>query len=152
MDDYKTPIEEIDEEMDVDILLWKRLSGIQLIKQEYGDEIIFECEDGKKYRLFHKNDCCERVTIEDVIGNFNDLIGLPLLMAEKIENKDEDPPEVAGREYEYERESFTWTFYKFATIEGYVTIRWYGESNGYYSESVDFEEIRNLKRDRFETV
>lgn len=32
-------------------------------------------------------------------------------------------------------------WYKFGTIKGYVTVRWYGESNGYYSEEVNFERV-----------
>ena len=69
-------------------------------------------------------------------------------MAEEITNKDFNPPEIK-KIPEYQ-ESWTWTFYKFATIKGYVTIRWYGESNGYYSESVDFGYA--LKSDAIKTI
>ena len=69
------------------------------------------------------------------MGNLDDLIGVRVLMAEVVTNEDENPDGVKVPEYQ---ESFTWTFYKLATIKGYVTISWYGESNGYYSESVSF--------------
>lgn len=102
-------------------------------------ELIFTLENGRKYRLYHSQNCCEDVTIEDICGNLEDLIGLPLCMAEEVGSlKDYN----AGLEAPSDSYSFTWTFYKFATNKGYVTIRWYGESNGYYSESVDFCEIK----------
>ena len=63
-------------------------------------------------------------------------------MAEEASSYNENPIEVAGKEM-YHDDSFTWTFYKLATIKGYVTIRWYGTSNGYYSEEVDFEKVLN---------
>ena len=86
------------------------------------DALYFEQEDGVHFVLTHIQDCCEDVEIESIDGDLDDLIGEPLLMAEEIIKVDGD----------------TWTFYKFATVKGYVTIRFYGSSNGYYSERVDW--------------
>ncbi len=118
-----------------------------------GDELIFIVDDGTQYKMYHEQDCCESVSIEDINGDLDYLIGTPILLAEEVSNEDFENAfnskfkEVEGSylkkddEGNYEPDSCTWTFYKLATIKGYVDIRWFGESNGYYSESVDFIQV-----------
>lgn len=121
------------------------MEGIEVLKgqtlaeiKHKEDELLFTTIDGKIYRMFHSQDCCEYVIIEDICGELGDLIGHPVLVAE--EATDSDNPRNHADEY------FTWTFYKLSTIKGSVTIRWYGTSNGYYSESVDFVEVQPKAR------
>lgn len=111
-------------------LLGKTLKSVEQISDE---KLVFTTTEGEVYKMFHRQDCCEHVTIEDVCGDLQDLVGEPILLAEEVTS--DKNPEGITKEYQ---ESFTWTFYKLATRKGYVDIRWYGESNGYYSESVDF--------------
>lgn len=99
----------------------------------HDEEMVFNLKSGLSVKFYHEQDCCENVDIEDVTGDLNDLIGSPILVAEERTEQD-------GGDYE----SSTWTFYEFATINGSVTVRWLGESNGYYSESVDVE-VYNTK-------
>jgi hypothetical protein len=122
-----------------DEVLFETLLGVTLTEVRGcvvgSDEIAFIADDGRVWRMLHHQDCCEGVSVEDVTGDPADLIGTPLTMAEVVTNAD-DPAEWKP---EYRPKSYTWTFYKLATVKGYVTIRWLGESSGYYSESVDFE-------------
>src|SRR6185312_1771333 len=120
-------------------LIGKTLTEVEGFSTDSG-EIYFTCSDGKKYKMYHCRNCCESVYIESIDGDVNDLIGHPILLASEEENH-ENPPEL---EEEDRSDSFTWTFYKLSTIKGSVTIRWYGASNGYYSESVDFEEVDSV--------
>lgn len=114
------------------------LKGMTLVSvtgEVGGDVVEFKTTDGRTFRLHHYQDCCESVDIESITGDLSDLVGHPILVAEESCN--------SGENYEDWPESFTWTFYKLATIKGYVDIRWYGSSNGYYSEDVYFDEVTN---------
>ena len=76
--------------------------------------------------MLHHQDCCETVYLADVVGSFEDLIGYPLLeVSESI-------VDIATADM-----SSTASYYNFKTIKASVQLRWVGESNGYYSETVD---------------
>ena len=92
------------------------------------DSVVFVSESGENFIFYHDQDCCECVSIDDIAGDLSDLEGEPLLSAEEVSGEIPDVNRYG---------SFTYTFYKFETRKGSVTIRWFGESNGYYSEEVD---------------
>jgi len=116
--------------LDVSILLGKTLESIY---NKDNRILLFNTSDGEQYELYHAQDCCEEVIIESIVGDLNDLIGEPLLESEGVSNHSS----VFGGE-----DSQTWTFYKFGTRKGHVTIRWLGVSNGYYSEEVQLDRIK----------
>ena len=116
------------------------------------DELIFICDTGEKYKMYHSQSCCEDVSIEDICGDLDDLIGTPILKAEEVSNEQfindfESSFKIDGVGCKRDEnghckpDSYTFTFYKLSTIKGYVDIRWFGTSNGCYSEDVDFEKI-----------
>ena len=98
-------------------------------------EIVFEDSENNQYRFFYDGEgqygCDVDVYIKDICGDLEDLKDV-ILVAEEVSS---------GRIKNYDRTE-TWTFYIFRTIKGTVTISWEGGSNGYYSESVDFEVIK----------
>jgi hypothetical protein len=102
----------------------KTLSRVEK-QDKYDDQLWFYTTDGKAVKMYHSQDCCESVHIEDVAGDLNDLVGSPILRAEV---RTEDGKADYG--------DLTYTYYELATIKGSITIRWYGSSNGYYSTRV----------------
>jgi len=122
-----------DNEEELSEMRGKTFKRVEVFNNE---RIEFESEEGENFVMYHMQDCCEHVRVEDIVGDLSDLEGRPLEMAEEVSYSNEDPEGVSSKDEWGHSESWTWTFYKFGTLNGYVTIRWLGESNGYYSESV----------------
>lgn len=105
---------------------FSQIKGSTIVDSMIGDNfIIFKLSDDNVVLMGHLQDCCECVSIEAITGNISRLYGNPILVANESSSDNRD-----------ESGSETWTFYKLATVNGWVDIRWYGYSNGYYSESV----------------
>lgn len=133
--------------MSIEELLGKTLTKVEH-RQGDPEDILFTLEDEAVFKMHHSQDCCESVSINDINGDLQDLIGSPILQASercsaKLEEEMTAEEKVMKVEQTldneadtYEGESTTWTFYRLATVKGTVVIRWFGTSNGYYSESV----------------
>jgi len=113
-------------------MIGKRILGIYtdgdaLDEANIGRKMLFEL-DGRVFVEFsHSQDCCEDVYIADISCScpIYELYMGKITIAEKTtEYKDEDGEEM-------------WTFYRFCTDKGDLTIRWIGADNGYYSKEVD---------------
>ena len=91
------------------------------------EEFYLLFDDNTYFRLYHEQCCCETVELIDIDGDTDDLVGGTLREAE-----------VVTHEWETS-ESERWTYYKFGTQKGSVSLRWYGSHNGYYSNTVDEE-------------
>lgn len=93
------------------------------------DRIIISFSDGTEVTMDHVQDCCEQVAVEEVFGNPHDLVGRELLLAEEVSN--------APAPYDRSDADGEWTFYKFRSAWGTVTVRWLGESDYYYATNVN---------------
>lgn len=122
---------------DLSVLVGKTIKSITgLVKDSEEVRIFTVC--GNEYLLYHAQDCCEQVYLADFEGDIDDLVGSLIISSEEV-IKVAEPPEVC--------EYGTWTFYKIETSKGGLWMRWLGESNGYYSEAVDFRQV-NVGRNK----
>ena len=104
-------------------LLGNTLKAISISPDK--DKIIFFRVDNVRVTMSHTQQCCESVYLDDIVGEIEDLIGSPLTVAEVYTH------------WSKEDEHMQYTFYRLATVKGYVLLRWIGTSNGYYSTEVD---------------
>lgn len=93
-------------------LLGKTIVEIDGAKED-SKAIVFLCDDGTKFMMYHEQDCCEYVAVNDICGDVSRLLKTPITKAEEVAHDSEDD----------EDGSHTWTFYHLATVKGYVTIR-----------------------------
>ena len=98
--------------------------------EEYSGRVTITLDDDSTLSMFHYQDCCESVSLVDWGDtNSDELVGGIVVLFEKC-TKDGDPTYYGSQQY---------TFYKLNTTKGDITMRWVGESNGYYSVSVSTE-------------
>lgn len=95
-----------------------------------GGTIYLEFTDGTEAKFFHRQDCCECVSLHgDSYKELDNFIGREITGFLQDEN--------AGTpEYRYGSATLTEITFTFGNES--VRACWWGESNGYYSESVDF--------------
>ena len=109
----------------IDELVGKVVRGLA-----YSGEYFQILTDDCVYAFYHEYSCCESVWLTQVDGISDKIIGSRIVIAEVVTDE---------KDTEYGH--ITWSFYKIGTNKGMIDFRFQGESNGYYSETVDLIKI-----------
>ena len=113
-------------------LVGEVLDAVDIDREE--NQILLTTRSGRKFLVYHEQDCCETVAISGQDGSFDKLIGKPLIEARDF---------AVDTGEEGIDDSQTTTTLVFRVDDQTVISRWVGDSNGYYSESVDIAELIN---------
>jgi hypothetical protein len=115
-----------------DVLVGEVLDAVDIDREK--DQILLTTRSGRQFLIHHEQDCCETVEIVGQDGCFIRLVGKPIVEAREIAidtTKDDS----------YGTETTTTLIFR---VDGETVIsRWVGDSNGYYSDSVDIAELIN---------
>jgi hypothetical protein len=114
-----------------DVLVGEVLDAVDIDREK--DQILLTTRSGRQFLIHHEQKCCETVEISGQDGSFDKLIGKPIVEAR--DNAVDTSEEAA--------DSQTTTTLVFRVDDHTVISRWVGDSNGYYSESVDIAELIN---------
>lgn len=127
----------------------KILEGKTFNQVEVIDNELILSNSDESFKFYHNQSCCEDVSLEDYDNDLDVLCNTPILKVDIATNCENPKP--SKHSWNDDEiicdESSTWTFYKFTTAKGHITFRWYGSSNGYYSEEVDFALIESNNKE-----
>lgn len=120
----------------VNINIFEPLFNKTIVKiegaEEESEEIFFIMSNGDVLRMYHEVTLWEDVRIEDIGGDINNIIGVPIKESIVI---------IEEGDLDYGC-TYTRTWFQFLTDKGYVAIRWKSLSDGCCSESVDYDLIK----------
>lgn len=123
----------------LDTLIGKTIINISGLEEESEEVVITtRSSDGvtELHTFWHEVGCCEEVWLEDFekpTANGGLIISAEL-----------------STEINKGCNNETWSFYKIETTKGELFMRWYGASNGYYSEEVAYRV--DLVKDKFKPL
>lgn len=113
--------------------------------KKHSDEVTIIFTDGSCLKFYHQQDCCETVLLEDFDITPEWLVNSNIIsVEERISRSGEGIKPLNNWAY-----SYTWSFYVIKTSSSTMVLRWYGESNGWYSETVDIDYLYYDKNGEF---
>ncbi len=118
--------------MGIEVIKGQVITEVRVRGGEFNDRIVFTLENGDEWVMEHCQDCCETVSIHEIYGDLQSLVGQTVDYASSVSGgiDDDDDYDVC--------QSGTVTRFSINTRNGLVVVTWHGFSNGYYSEGVSF--------------